>query len=228
MRHFLPLLIILIIAGCYNNEEILTQPAGSINYTTTTNEFYTRHSYYFYNEHEILIRIIHKHNGQEIGETTFEYDGNGKLIKKIEDLSDRSIYFYEYDDEGKLVFQKGTHPHRILYDSIGRIEKKEYLSGDLDWVNDEITYVYDSIDIWRIDEELDIQPYILYYRLKYRYNENGQLYEKELVEGAPELEHGPWEVFSYYPDGKLSRRQKYQRSIFHGVGIIEDVSYYYY
>ena len=227
----------LILTGCHRNEEVLTQPVDSVNYTitksyeVTLDQWFTRYSYYYYNQDERLIRIIHKNNGQEVGETTFQYDKNGRLTEEKNNVAWGYDYIFKYDDEGRLIYQWGTNQHKIIYDSIGRVMKLQYLGGAPDYpVDDEVVYRYDSIDIWKINEEIRTSASSgeVYYDLKYYYNDKDQLYEKSLVDGVSWLIPGPWEQFEYNPDGKLSKKIKYERNITDYAGIVEEIKYFYF
>ena len=232
MKRYLSLfaLLSLSLIGCHKNEEVLTQPIDSIRYTTTTNQYYTRYSYYYYNQDKRLIRIVHKNNGQEIGQTTFAYDKNGRLAEKIEDIGWRYDYIFKYDDEGRLIARYGDEEQfKIIYDSIGRVKKKQILVGDYN-VTDEILYRYDSIDVRKVKEEMTTNAYSneVYYHLVYYYNDEGQLYEKYLMDGVSWFAPGPWEEFEYNPNGQLSRKIKYERNVTDFVGVVEDTRYFYY
>ena len=227
----------LILTGCHRNEEILTQPVDSINYTitksyeVTLDQWSTRYSYYYYNQDGRLIRIIHNNNGREVGETTFQYDKNGRLTEEKNNVAWGYNYTFKYDDEGKLIYQWGGESHKIIYDSIGRVMKLQYLGGFPDYpVYHEVVYRYDSIDIWKINEEIstDAHSHEVYYDLKYYYNDKDQLYEKSLVDGVSWFAPGPWEQFEYNPDGKLSRKIKYERNLTFFVGIVEEIKYFYF
>jgi hypothetical protein len=235
----LEFLAVILLFSCYPEEKFFEAP-GKVRKISVFFEQVGSQTdkYFYYNDLGDLIKETWKGQGQEEGmDILYTYNSKGQLIRKQSKIQGNQYTDnYTYDDAGRLINRSLGYDY--FYDENGSLSRIWNYTSVLNGVKTYYSiyqYTYDSMNLNRISSEkyyilngANPNDLILEEHLEYKYDEEGYLVQKKLVDGAPKFYRETKEFYQYDADGRLYKMLVYNLDQYFYPGLDATHTYYYY